>query len=169
MNKKTKNDRYVIKPNFKLIFVVLIALLVVYYILNHGIKMHRPQDNVSVLHAALLVGLLFSVSRGYILDTQSFTVSFFLIPMRKIYWNQVGEVVFIRKSKNTVTSHTDGIILITLLNCEPFCIGKDRVFSYASRHPFSVFSIHIPEKRVDEYIAVFKNFYEDVVYLDCHD
>lgn len=168
MVNNSKNERYTIGVNWGVICIASVALVFVYYILRTGTSMHRPQDNVSILHFMLVCGILLFSCRSYFLDSKGFGVRLFNIPIKQITWNYIGAVILVRKRLNGPAGNSEGVILVIPINCEPFRIGEDKVDLYAARHPFSVYSISAPPKKLDEYAKAFQKYYGDIVELETH-
>ena len=161
-------ERYTIGVNRSAICIASATLVFIYYVLYTGTSMHRPQDNVSILHFMLVCGILLFSCRSYYLDSKGFGVRLFSIPIKQITWNYIGAVIFVRKRLNGPVGNSEGVILVIPINCEPFRIGEDKVDLYAARHPFSAYSISAHPKKLDEYAQAFQKYYGNVVELETH-
>lgn len=169
MKKNNSNDCYVIGIDWLAVIVLSIVLIGSYYLLNRQSQPSLPWNRVSVLHIIVVLLFLLSSLKCYVLDNQGFSIRIFNIQLKRISWNQIGEVILVRKKKNSALSAADGILLVTPLNCEPFKIGVDKVDRYVFRHTFSAYSISIySRKQANDIAAAFEKYYGSIIDLDTH-
>lgn len=157
-------NRYCFYPNWGIVCVAIIVLLVITYMAIVDIPMYRPQDNVSFLHVILIFGVMLALSRGYILEKHQFTVTVLGVPVRKIPWSQVGEVIFMRNEKHGKADTCK--CLITLLTCEPFLDSGAKLDTYLAKHPFDVFLMNVPKEKANICLEAFNRFYGNIIEID---
>lgn len=169
MKKNNSNDCYVIGIDWFAVIAFSIGLFCLYFLLNRQSQPSLPWNRVSVLHIIVVLLFLLSSLKCYVLDNQGFSIRIFNIQLKRISWNQIGEVILVRKKKNSALSAADGILLVTPLNCEPFKIGVDKVDRYVFRHTFSAYSISIySRKQANDIAAAFEKYYGSIIDLDTH-
>lgn len=171
MNRNIQEDRYIIKRDGAYIFVTLLVIFVLFC--KHGdliqsLNFDAFLDIVIFIICILgLLTLLYVGCSNYVLDAKGITVSFLSIPLRKVYWHQIGEVIFAKKHRMG-SKEPDNIIMIIPLDCGPFRIGTDRIDTYCSKHPFAVLEISIPAKKVKECTAAFQKYYGGISDIGFH-
>ena len=169
VKKNDYKEHYVIGPDWFAVVVFSIALCGTYYLLNREKQPTLPWNRVSVLHVVLCAGFLLFSLRSYVLDNQGISVRIFSIPLKRLSWNQIGEVVLVRKRRNAALHAAEGIILVTPINCAPFRIGVDKVDRYAARHLFGVYAIDLYSGRqANQIAAAFEKYYGQVIDLAEH-
>lgn len=168
MKKINSNDHFVIGIDWFAVIVLSIVLFGSYFLLNRQTQPSLPWNRVTVLHVIVILLFLLSSLKCYVLDNQGFSVRFFNIQLKRVSWNQIGEVILVRKKKSALSA-AEGVILVTPLNCEPFKVGVDKVDSYAFRHPFAVYSIGLySRKQANDIAAAFQKYYGSIIELDTH-
>ena len=168
MDPKHTNNRYTIKPQRAEIIFLTVCICIVFFLFCNGINPNLPWNRVSILHILILTGLLISVCRYYVIDPHGMSVNILNIPIRKYAWNQIADVILVRKRINGPAGNTEGVLLMIPRNCAPFRIGQDKVDMYIARHPFSVYSLNVSPKNADEYVEAFQKYRGKITIIEAH-
>ena len=112
-------------------------------------------------------------SRAYLLDAEGIQVKLFAcFTIRKIPWERVGKVYVFRRWKDRTPGkhygrvYDEGRVVISMKWCVSFEPGVDDPSSFCFKHPFDSIGIHIPKKRIEEYIGHIHRFYTNILIVD---
>lgn len=163
MNNETTGKQVVIGANWYIWLTVFLGTL--FFLWQHlsGRKSVLAQFNYLFLDFIVFLVLLIIVSKNYILDSQALTEKLLMFPIRRIPWNNVQQIIFFHEWYDGKGIRKDSILVITLLGCEPFCKGVDNVVTYAMRHPIGSLLIYLPDRKVNECIAIFEKMNKAVI------
>lgn len=153
MKTNVSGDQYRIGPNPAEIIVCLVAVVGCCWLLTNGVQPRLPRNRVSIFHVILLLGILLAVCRSYVFDTNGVTIVLFGIPVKKLTWGQIGQVILIRKRVPSFRGNSEGTLLIVPHSCAPFRIGEEEAYRYSSKHPFAVLAISVPPEKTEEYAS----------------
>lgn len=157
MTTSSNKDQYVIGPRWDhvLISMFFTGVLVLFHIYN--VSGHIMHHRYPLVYLPIVLAVLLFSCQCYIVDHSGLTVSFFGIPIRRLPWGTICQVILIRKwaSKKGMM---EGMFLITLWGQNPFCVGLDEVEKYTSEHRFKCVTIQYPKKKLDECIAAFEKY-----------
>lgn len=153
---KKSKDCFVINPNWGLIAVLFIAIIIIIYCLNNGIKSNLPRYNFSVLHILLLIGVLFVFGRKYVIHQEGISTYFLGIPIQRTYWYDVREV-YIVQQKNLGVS--DNRIYVFQISSPYAGTDIEQMDLFSLCHPFDVLNISLPNAEINACMDVIYKYY----------
>lgn len=168
MATKHNQERYVIAPDYAKTIVCFLSLCIVVFLVFKGDKMYLPQDNVSIFHVILFLCIFLLGCRSYVLDKKGIYVKLLFLPVYKLCWDDISEIIVICERKPARYGNAEGVILIIPHGCKPFLIGQEKVDNYLARHPISVLSVNGPKKRIVDHAAMFQMFFPAITMLESH-
>ena len=112
----------------------------------------------------LLVGIGCTVitSKSYILDSQRLTERWMYVPVHRVRWEFVKQVLLFDRSNDDKKTHGEAIFIVTYLGCDDFDPKADTVTTYLDRYRKMVTLIPIPRKKKHIYKALFEQTFGPV-------
>ena len=155
---KKDKDRYVINPNWGMIALLLIGIIVVMYCLKNGLRSNLTRYNFSFLDILLFAGLLLLFGRKYVFRKEGIWVSVLGIPVQRIYWCDVREVYIVQRKKWGLSDDR-----IYVFCTDSPCTGADveKIEEFSMYHPFDVLNIMIPDRKTDMCIHAIRQYCGD--------
>lgn len=168
MNDQERTNRYVIRHPIAEIIFAVVTINTMYHIWSADAEMLLDQVITSAVVMMIYSFMMLSHCRGFILDAQGITLTLFGLPMRKMEWSRVRNVILVHRVQRISRGLTRGALLVIPKDCPSFRIGEDRVWLYSAGHILRVFSIRFSPRRADAHGAAVRRFFGSVKEIQEH-
>lgn len=121
-----------------------------------------PSELAPEMFIFFAVYVLFRESHHYEFTTNGIRVMVLGILRKQYHWNEIQQLIVIRKWWDGKKERTNPILLITLCGYDAFCEGYDSVVTYRKKHRGSSFLIYLNPQKIDWVINTIKELGQSV-------
>ena len=157
---------FAIPPSWPVVFAMIGAFCFFFYRHITGYESILPKNSYPIIECIFFSIAIPLVSTSYVLNDKELTVKLLFLPLRKISWHRIQQVMLFEKWYYKGIARNDSVIIISLWGCEPFIQGVHEVVSYTSAHPIDTIKIRIPIGKLEEYANAFEEFYGTITRFD---
>jgi hypothetical protein len=138
-----------VKFGGSIIFVIITGIMTL-----AGVELDYPVADPWFLFI-VGIGCAVITSKSYVLDPQRLTERWMYIPVHRVRWEFVKQVLLFDRSNDDKKTQGEAIFVVTYFGCDDFDPKADTVSTYLSRYRKLVTLIPIPKKKKHIYKVLF--------------
>ena len=158
------NKRFFIQP-YRPLFISSVFLFFLSCALTMLGKWH-PRFYWFAVNVPFSVMILAFYSRSFVLEPDQFVVKLFGIPVRKINWHDVHQILFFRKWDQGGKVQNISHVVVVVGDIEPFMSTQEKIWRYLDSHPINAIQIFLPPQNIDGALAAFGEVWGNVPQFD---